>query len=305
MPPHGVLMDDTNEAGSPLRHQVPNTQGGYIHSLCLIGGTFDRFHAGHQLLLSSAAKVAKRVELWVTSDELANTKSENIQSWEVRVSEISEWVESEGYGSFTMHQLEDTIGPASTCLKCDSIAATPETLPGCLTINKLREENGLSPLAIIEVPHLRGEDGRVICSSRIRNGLIDRGGRRWLDILEEETHQKMPRKLVAELKQPLGVLFEGPESEPAVAMRAALDTISEPTPKLIAVGDVSVATLLELGLVPKIGVVDGRTKRGEWVSPTPFEDNFDLTLNCDNQAGELSSSMRRTLNRHCVTMVTL
>ena len=45
--------------------------------LCLVGGTFDRLHAGHRLLLDAAVKAAQRVEVHVTSDAMADKKAVN------------------------------------------------------------------------------------------------------------------------------------------------------------------------------------------------------------------------------------
>ena len=32
---------------------------------CLVGGTFDRFHIGHEVLLSTALRHAEKIEVWV------------------------------------------------------------------------------------------------------------------------------------------------------------------------------------------------------------------------------------------------
>ena len=48
---------------------------------------------------------------------------------------------------------------------------------------------------------------------------------------------------------------------PEIAMTEALESINRQNSSLVAVGDVSVATLLEMGVMPDIGLVDGMTKR--------------------------------------------
>ena len=52
----------------------------------------------------------------------------------------------------------------------------------------------------------------------------------------------------------MGELFGGPESMPEVAMSAVLETLLLEETLLVAVGDVTVATLLELGVVPDVGL---------------------------------------------------
>ena len=60
----------------------------------------------------------------------------------------------------------------------------------------------------------------------------------------------MVSSLDNELKTPMGNLFEGPEEFPEVAMTDALEFIDQQhRSSIIAVGDVSVATLLEMGVV--------------------------------------------------------
>ena len=60
---------------------------GKINQVGLIGGTFDRFHAGHQNLLMSALSHCHRVEVWVTVDSIARAKDSRINTWEQRVEE--------------------------------------------------------------------------------------------------------------------------------------------------------------------------------------------------------------------------
>ena len=47
-------------------------------TLCLVGGTFDCFHQGHQSLLEAAFS-CDRVEIWVSSDAIALAKDPRIK----------------------------------------------------------------------------------------------------------------------------------------------------------------------------------------------------------------------------------
>ena len=47
------------------------------YSRCLVGGTFDRLHAGHRLLLDAAVKSAEHVEVHITSDGMADKIGEH------------------------------------------------------------------------------------------------------------------------------------------------------------------------------------------------------------------------------------
>ena len=180
------------------------------------------------------------------------------------------------------------MGPAPLRKDCDSIICTPETLSNCQSINEIRLKNGLLPLEIIEVSHTLDELGGIISSTRIRAGIIDKNGKQWLKDSDRSQTYLFHRGLDSELKEPAGELFLGPEDSPEVAMSAAMENIAPGA--IIAVGDVSVETLLNMGVTPDIGLVDGMTKRSELsekVDLSPFE----IILSADNPAGAITPSL--------------
>ena len=186
---------------------------------CLVGGTFDRFHQGHKSLLNAALDSAELVEVWITNDAMSAAKSPILQSFEDRREAIIAWADER----ITTHELEDNYGPAPSRKDCDSIICTPETLGNCQRINEIRLANGLLPLEIIEVQHSLDEVGGIISSSRIRAGLIDCDGKQWLSGEQSNQTHHFHRGLDAELKEPSGDLFTGPEDSPEVAMSAAME----------------------------------------------------------------------------------
>jgi len=251
---------------------------------CLVGGTFDRFHQGHKSLLNAALDCAEFVEVWITNDSMSAAKSPILQTFEDRREAIIAWADER----ITTHELEDNLGPAPTRKDCDSIICTPETLGNCQRINEIRLTNGLLPLEIIEVQHSLDEAGGIISSSRIRAGLIDCDGKQWLS--EEQSNQThhFHRGLDAELKEPSGYLFTGPEDSPEVAMSAAMESIAPGG--IVAVGDVCVATLLEMGVVADIAIIDGMTKRVELDEKVDLN-GFDVLLAANNPPGQITPSL--------------
>ena len=255
-------------------------------TLCLVGGTFDCFHAGHQALLEAALNF-DAVEVWVTTDATAAEKDPRIQPQSKRFEEIKNW---SGDQSLTTHSLEDTWGPAPNRGDATHIVCTPETRTNCENINQMRIENALEPLEIIEVEHLLARDGEPISSSRIRQGSIDRDGNLWIRAADLDHTVHMPSKLDSELKEPMGTLFRGPEDTPEVAIQAAVESIPAFSPCLIAVGDVTVHSLLEIGWVPDVGIVDGLTKRTPWDGELD-KSSFSGQLSCTNPAGQLTPDL--------------
>ena len=71
----------------------------------------------------------------------------------------------------------------------------------------------------------------------------------------------MPAVLDDEFKTPMGELFEGPEDAPEVALSAMLEALPENHGTLVAVGDVTVKGLMDMGVLPDIAFIDGQTKR--------------------------------------------
>jgi len=263
-----------------------------VYACCLVGGTFDRLHAGHKLLLAMAISRSERVEVHVINDELASRKSAFIQSYEDRVEAILEWLGEKSYHSVKLFQLNDSFGPAPTHKSADAIVATPETVGNCQEINRQRTAAGLQELSVLEVPHMLDFSGQIISSSRIRGGRIDQDGNPWLINQLRTSDMKMVSTLDSELKTPMGNLFKGPEDFPEIAMAEALESIDRQNSSIIAVGDVSVATLLEMGVIPDIGIIDGMTKReelneSEKVNPSDFHQ----ILAANNPPGHLTPSL--------------
>jgi cytidyltransferase-like protein len=256
-------------------------------TLCLVGGTFDRLHAGHLGLLK-AASTCDAVEVWVTSDANAAAKDPRIESFTIRTAALQE-------AGYSTHLLEDDWGPAPTRPEATHIVCTPETRENCERINRMRADNDLPPLELLDVDHALARDGLPISSSRIRQGSIDRDGGLWILAADLERVVHMPDDLGAELKDPMGTLYEGPEDTPEVAVRAALEAVPTFSPCLVAVGDVTVQALLEADWVPHVGLIDGMTKREVWDGEID-ESAFAGKIGCDNPAGQLTPTLLECLD---------
>jgi len=261
-------------------------------SCCLVGGTFDHLHAGHRHLLYAASNSAHRIEVHITSDEMAADKSDFIQSFEHRREAILNWAQKYAPNRVTVHELMDEYGPASEHVVADCIVSTVETKPRCEMINEERQKQGLPPLSILVVEHYQDTEDIVLSSTRIRLGEIDQEGHPWIPLPARQWTYKMAPALDAELKQPMGDLYEGPEHHPEVAMSNAIEELPHVHGPLIAVGDVSVQTLLMLDIVPDVALVDGYTQREALDEALLVShDSFDFVFHADNPAGQLTPSL--------------
>lgn len=147
-----------------------------------VGGTFDRFHAGHRLLLGATALVAtERVFIGITSDKLLENKArkERLQGYAERS------MQALSYTKAVRGTLDVTVGPLTDpndpplCAKeedFDAIVVSEETLSGAMWINEVRRAAGWHELAIVVVGLLlaHGDDldatsnGGKISSSDLR-----------------------------------------------------------------------------------------------------------------------------------------
>ena len=98
---------------------------------CLIGGTFDRFHSGHQLLIQTALRQADFIEVHVTNDAMAQAKGGWIESLEDRMEGVLSWLSQNAPKRHEVFVLENPHGPAPHHQQADSIVATSETIPRC------------------------------------------------------------------------------------------------------------------------------------------------------------------------------
>ncbi|MEM2089199.1 MAG: pantetheine-phosphate adenylyltransferase [Thermoproteota archaeon] len=140
----------------------------------VLGGTFDRFHRGHRLLLAFAAHLGRRIVLGVTSDDFAASKSNGVEPFLERVEKVSCFLRRK-HVKFKVFKLDDFAGP-STSLERGTLLVTSDNLKRGLLINRLRAERNLASLEILVVPLLEAEDSKPISSTRVRIGEVDEEG---------------------------------------------------------------------------------------------------------------------------------
>lgn len=140
-----------------------------------VGGTFDRFHKGHEKLLNEAFNIGDNVLIGVTSDEFGGKKG-NIDHCSKRISRLEEFLQKFN-SRYIVKKLEEPYGPTIYDSKIDAIVVSRETKPTADKINKIRQEKGMDPLEIFIIDWVMADDGNPISSTRIRNGEIDRNGK--------------------------------------------------------------------------------------------------------------------------------
>ena len=146
-----------------------------------MGGTFDVFHLGHEVLIQGALDVGDQVLIGLTTDERASKGRTDsiIISYADRKIRLEEWLKSKRVEQrVEIVPLDDDWGPAALGEEFEGIVVSQETEDMARALNKVRKEKGIDKLKVIVIPMVQAYDGYRISSSRIRNGEINVEGLR-------------------------------------------------------------------------------------------------------------------------------
>jgi pantetheine-phosphate adenylyltransferase len=146
-----------------------------------VGGTFDEIHAGHIALLSKAFEQGEKVIIGISSDSFADRrkgKNKINHNYGERVANLKQAINRKfGPVIYEITKLDNEYGPAAKSTMVNALVASSETAAKINGLNKIRRENGLTPIELIVVDMVRAEDGEPISSSRIRAGEINSSGK--------------------------------------------------------------------------------------------------------------------------------
>ncbi|KAM5134891.1 bifunctional coenzyme A synthase isoform 1-T1 [Mantella aurantiaca] len=168
--------DDSNpeepgNGGTPLQS----------HSDVVVGGTFDRLHSAHKILLSVCCLLSeRRLLIGVADKELLDNKilKELIEPYEKRVDKLSQFlVDVKPSLRYDIVPISDPYGPSITDPNLKCIVVSEETHKGGLSVNRRRLENGLKELDVHEIklvtdPQHSENEEEKISSSSLRNRIL-------------------------------------------------------------------------------------------------------------------------------------
>jgi pantetheine-phosphate adenylyltransferase len=221
----------------------------------IVGGTFDRFHAGHRALLSAAFEQSERVTIGIATNELFKDKNfaDLIESYQTREHAVSVFLVKHGLTTRAkIISITDIYGNSLEDNNIDAIFVTEKTKPNALKINEERENRSLKKLEIITVPFVHGDDNEIISSERIRKGEIDREGKSYLKLFTTQKEFHLPDREREAIRKPIG--------EIATEMQTVIDSLL-PHTMLIAVGDIVAVSAHQAGRMADINIIDGKTRR--------------------------------------------
>ncbi|KAK8823622.1 hypothetical protein WA577_002541, partial [Blastocystis sp. JDR] len=114
----------------------------HFKTVC-VGGTFDRLHPGHRILLTLASLVCDHLVIGLTTDEMLQKKDkrELIRSYADRKSELTAFLSTIAPSlQIDVNPLHDVCGPAIERADIEGIVVSLETLTGGELINQKRAE---------------------------------------------------------------------------------------------------------------------------------------------------------------------
>lgn len=249
----------------------------------IIGGSFDLLHVGHKALILEAFRRGEQVAIGVTSDRF--NKDREKQTWEsqaTRVKSLEGFLRQRNLDNRAKIVLiKDIFGTALKDPKLEAIIVTKETIANANIVNRERIKKGFKELEVIVLPHAKDSQGKIISSSRIRDGQINRFGQSYLELLFKIADKPIPQDILQKFKQPLGRVVK---------------KIGHSKNQVITVGDVSTLLILEKNITPKLSIIDLKTHRKSFANDLDNElfkwiPTFNKILKVDNPQSTISREL--------------
>ena len=253
----------------------------YQYQTIAVGGTFDRLHAGHILLLQRCFALSNQVVIGLTVDHFVKQKTQAslITSYNTRKQELIQFLNSNNYQNrYEIIELTDVYGVTVTDARIEALVVTEATVEGASTINQARQKAKLTPLPFDVVDLVYDTSGHTLSSTRIRQGLVDRSGRAYQSIFTTDLQLSPTQSQI--LKKPMDQLIPNKQVKKKLL---ELDPA-----KLAIVGDASTKAALDLGMSPNIICIDGYTQRGESIDLPTLKNHQKIQIK--NPAGTISSN---------------
>jgi pantetheine-phosphate adenylyltransferase len=176
-----------------------------------LGGTFDRFHKGHESFIYNAFLISEKVLIGITSDTylLKNKEKDFFEKFEIRKKSLISFLKKKDFfEKAEIIAINNKYGPTLRDRSIDAIFVSSKDVKIAEKINLKREKNKLKKLKIVLAAMVLAEDTQKISSKRIRNGEINRQGRVYIKKSWLKGKLLLPNDLRKELIKPFGKLFK-------------------------------------------------------------------------------------------------
>ena len=139
----------------------------------IIGGTFNQFHQGHKDYIKLAFEFADKVYIFLSSDSYAKIcKSCPVESYDNRKIYLENYLkEINGYKKYTITELKSEYSLIQFCLENEINMAivSPQYYQLFTKINRIREDEGKTPLLLLVKQRTKDSHGCDINSTYLKN----------------------------------------------------------------------------------------------------------------------------------------
>ncbi len=236
---------------------------------------FDRLHLGHQVLIDRLSEMPNPIA-GVSDGGLIGSElelAEIIQPVDLRVENLKAYlsesrldrIDVQVFSSYDA--LLNIQGPVRFLMFMGPCCSEIEE-----HIIKSLQADSKPKVSFEFMKPVRANDGDKLSSARIRLGEIDRSGRPLVGT--DEPPRRLGEELRKDLQTPKGEVFAAKDGNPEE--RVVEKIYHEGPPCIIAVGDVTCATLAEVNYFPDVQVIDGITKRGRYARE--FKAHIEYTI---------------------------
>ncbi|NWF95496.1 MAG: DUF359 domain-containing protein [Candidatus Thorarchaeota archaeon] len=223
---------------------------------------FDRLHLGHHVLIERLSEMPNP-SACVLDGPLIDSELELraiVQPADIRVARLQAFLRDEGLSETVAVSLINDIDQLTRAESRTRFMMFEGPCCAEIQAGVLERWSGVRDArdAFELLKPVRASDGDKLSSARIRKGEIDRLGRRLKGTREPARRLEVQDR--AYLQAPKGRLYHTRDGPPEV--QVASELVKTSPPRVIAVGDVTSATLAAQGAHVDLSIVDGATKRG-------------------------------------------
>jgi len=152
------IVPTVNEAVTLKNADLIPGLGYRTYNHVAMGGTFDRLHAGHKVLLTLSVLTSReRLRIGVTSASILMKKkyAELIEPFDVRRKRVFDFVNMiRPELTYDIVELTEPSGGVNKIADVDAMVVSLESKPSAETINAVRVEGGLKPMEIIIIEYV-------------------------------------------------------------------------------------------------------------------------------------------------------
>jgi len=141
-----------------------------------MGGTFDHLHQGHKYLIRIALRLAHKIEIGLTSQDLLKNKKTHskLEDYATRKKKLKDFIKSfTDLNRVSIVEIKswDDMAKYSQNPEYDGLIVSEETYLNAVKLNDLREKKGMDRLILIVIPIIKDKNYKKISSTSIRENL--------------------------------------------------------------------------------------------------------------------------------------